>query len=469
MEEGSARWATDADLRHNGWFDTAGWPLGTIGGTRVYLPALTQRQHTFVLAPPGAGKSRGILVPALFSEGQQPPAARRSLIVLDPAAELYRLTAPTLARTHHILCWNPARPTLSNTLFDPLGYLPPPDVDGFVSACEQAAAIWWTALGGGVRGGDPFWDRMPSNALKAIIIARACLQPGLTMQDVMAYMMPLSGAELKRDLEDSSHLVARLRGAVMAEILKSDKMEASVFSDLRERVLILANTTVARVIGQPSIRAQDFMDRPTMLYLHIGAESKALRPLFSVVLSTLVNQLVGLSSGGRVLPRDVRVVIDELANIGRLYDLADSLATMRKYGIGFLMATQTRALLTNVYGPDMATGIIDTCGTLVALGGQAFEDGAWLSRNLGAREWVEERTTRRYGLGATKVPLLPTLEGKMSAASIFYPKVRSRTERERRHAPLIAPHQLRGLPHNLVVVPTRMPPVLCALELYTGG
>lgn len=385
MAGGGARWASLLELSGAGWLNGRGWPLGrrTFAGPRVYLPEKAQRENVLALAPPGSGKTRGILVPALLSETQQPPERRRSLIIVDPVGELHTLTGDALRQSHRVLVWNPGG--RSNCQFDPLAYLPPPTDADFVNACETAALIWLAATQPR-SSSDPYWDQQPANVLKAILMHEASEIPGLVLSELMDFLMQVSSAELQAALAQSGRTAVKYRAQVIADLLKNEKADSGVFGSLRERFMVLVNPTIEATMGRPSVSFQKLVAEPTALYVQIGTNAAHFHPLLSVFVSTAIAQLISMTGEGRALPREIRFIIDELGNLGRIHDLVGGLATLRKYGIGFLMATQTLARLTERYGPDGLNAILGCCGTVLALGGLYYDDAEWVSRQLGTYE-----------------------------------------------------------------------------------
>ncbi len=471
-----ARWATGGELRAGWWLDRAGWPLGRSSSGMVYMPSLMQEAGALVVAPPGAGKSRGVLVPALLSEALRTPQGRRSLIVLDPVGELYRLTARTLARTHRVVCWNPANPQVSTTYFDPLGYLGSPHDSQFESRCESAAACWYTAMGGDQGGrsrGESYWETQPIAALTGLIAARVAQTPGLTITGLAEYVLSLTAEALAGELATSAHGAARRRAAVLADLLKNERALSGVVGELRRRLLVAANPMVAETIGRPSIDVAALVERPTVVYLQVGTGDQTGRPLLSVALSTLLVQLMRLTEAGRPLARPVRIIIDELQNVGELYDLAAAINTLRKFEIGFLLATQTRAGVYAVYGESKGNTIIEACNTFLGLGGLAPDDAEWFSRQLGWRDWQEVTKERTWSLRTVGVPVpYADIESNrpVGMRGVPLPYLHPQTHRryERRHTPLMTADALRALDRGMVVVPTRLRPFLVKLALHQG-
>jgi len=450
QQQDSARWATSSELAAMGWLHPSGWPLGPVGGVGplAYLPPLVQRENVMALAPPGSGKTRGVLVPALLSEALQPPASRRSLVVVDPEGELYRLTGRQLARTHKIVVWNPAKPGMCNTAFDPLAYVPAWNRPGYVDGCEHAAMVWLSATGdaaegGGRRTADPYWEKMPANALKALFLAWG-IQP-LSITKAAQALGEKDTAGLLEDLSGSAIDAAKMRAQVVGDLLKNERAAGNVFSDLRERFMFLNNPTVAGTMRGQSVDFSAIVTRPTAIYVQVSTAALYLQPLLSVFVATAIGELLKLTSSGRPLTREVRFVIDELGNLGRIYDLAGALATLRKRGIGFLMATQTRSRLADRYGVQGAESLMGTCGTVLALGGLSFDDAVWVSKQLG------------------------TQVRKVFKTTVSMPSFGVSVNEQKDTAPLRTPDAIRAMQGGMVVLPTRLRPFETGLRVYTGN
>ncbi len=446
----TARWSTPGELAALRWFDPSGWPLGPLGGTgpMAYLPPLIQRENVMALAPPGAGKTRAVLVPALLSERLQPPADRRSLVIVDPEGELYKLTGRELSRTHKIVVWNPAKPQMCNAAFDPFAYIPAWNKPGYVGACEQAAMVWLAATtegaeGGTRRAGDPYWEKQPANVLKALLLAWG-IRP-LSATGAARELGDKSTKALLADITESGVDAARMRAKVVEDLMLNERAAGNVFSDLRERFMLLGNPTVAGTMQGKSVDFAAIVAQPTAVFVQVSTAALYLQPLLSVFIGTAVGELLKLTSSGRPLAREVRFIVDELGNLGRIYDLAGALATLRKNGIGFLMATQTRSRLADRYGLQGAESIMGTCGTVLALGGLSVDDATWVSRQLGTHVRTVYKTT------------------------VSMPSFGLHVDQQKDTAPLRTADAIRAMNRRMVVLPTRLRPFETGLRVYTGN
>ena len=98
---GSARWARPAELRPcRPRSDHADLLVGRVGSHLIAIPEERQYEHALLVAPNGAGKTSGLIIPNLLRE-----PGTRSLIVTDPKRELLRLTSPHLRQVYDDRVW----------------------------------------------------------------------------------------------------------------------------------------------------------------------------------------------------------------------------------------------------------------------------------------------------------------------------------------------------------------------------
>lgn len=97
--------------------------------------------------------------------------------------------------------------------------------------------------------------------------------------------------------------------------------------------------------------------------------------------------------GGK-LPRHVRFILDEVANIGKIPILIRALAVVRSRNISISMFLQSKAQLAAVYGEKQTDIVFDNCSTLIYLGAQSDSTVEEMSKMLG-EETVWSRTFQR--------------------------------------------------------------------------
>ena len=97
---GSARWATEKEVRHAGLFGQAGLFLGGFAGSDLRHDG---PDHVMAFAPTRSGKGVGLVIPTLLSW-------TGSAVIHDIKGENWELTAGWRARFSHCLLFNPTDP-----------------------------------------------------------------------------------------------------------------------------------------------------------------------------------------------------------------------------------------------------------------------------------------------------------------------------------------------------------------------
>ena len=91
----------------------------------------------------------------------------------------------------------------------------------------------------------------------------------------------------------------------------------------------------------------------------------------------------------------VRFLIDECANIGKIPNLSEKLATCRKYRLSVVPIFQNYSQIIKVYGKEDANAIIGNCDTTLFLGGADPETLKIITGHMG-KETIKTMTTN-YG------------------------------------------------------------------------
>src|SRR5207248_514670 len=144
----------------------------------------------------------------------------------------------------------------------------------------------------------------------------------------------------------------------MRSVGLNDRMAGSIYSDIQHRFEVL-DTPNIRAAMQPghTLNWEAFVREPRALYLAVPArDAKQLGALLSLFLCQAYRALTAIAARypDNTLPREVRVMIDELGTLPRIYKLETALATLRSYGVGHLLCVQSRSQLALTYGAKLA-------------------------------------------------------------------------------------------------------------------
>jgi len=374
---GSARWASDAEraaLRPRpGHADLV---VGRIGQRRIAIPERDQYEHLLLVAPTGAGKTSGVILPNLLTE-----PGTRSLVITDPKRELLRKSTQALRTRYgakNVWTLDFLDPTLSCG-YNPLAYVTD------AATADLFAQTWVRNTG---ESKDAFW----SNAARTLIGAAALhliateeiTPPLVALVDLLCGTPAESVSAALR--ESPVPEVRRLARGFLANMAKNERLLGSVFTELPPRFTCLNLPEVRAVTGTNEIAFAQLARQPIALYLALDPQySRTLAPLtacfFLHFFTTLTSIAKGVPSGA--LPVPVLAYLDEFGTVGHIPEFASRMATVRSAGIGCLLVVQDRAQLTKAYGAEDADTILSNATTKMCLGRVTHDDAEYFSKLAG--------------------------------------------------------------------------------------
>ncbi len=374
---GSARWADGRELAalrpRRGH---AGLVVGRVGRRFVAVPEREQYEHLLLVAPTGAGKTSGVILPNLLTE-----PGTRSLVITDPKRELLRKSTYALrARYGQENVWvlDFLDPALSRG-YNPLAYVTD------AATADLFAQTWVRNTG---ESKDAFW----SNAARTLIGAAALhlvateeiTPPLIALVDLLCS----NPAEVvSATLADSPvPEVRRLARGFLANMAKNERLLGSVFTELPPRFTCLNLPEVRAVTGTNEITFAQLAEEPTALYLALDPQySRTLAPLTACFFLHFFMTLTAIAKAtpSGTLPVPVLAYLDEFGTVGHIPEFAARMATVRAAGIGCLLVVQDLAQLTKAYGAEDADTILSNATTKLCLGRVTHDDAEYFSKLAG--------------------------------------------------------------------------------------
>ena len=342
--------------------------------------------HTLVIAPPGTGKSVGLM--GVLVSWQQ------TAIVVDVKGELRAATGRW--RHLHVGRVYTLTPEGGGARFDPIAALLRLDPDA-----AEAVAHFLTF--------EPddhpkfFAAQAKPALLAAIRSARLATAPVLTHLDALLSLGNKGFVEALRaqgDAEIDAHLTQFL-GMPPAEFPETSYADTrgpvfSIWQTLLERLGPLRRPAVLAMMSGGDFMVEDLL-KPCTLYLawpeaDLDADAKPL----ALILHSLITCLCHLADrrGGR-LPSPVLLALDEAPRYV-VPALPKYLATMQGRGISALMYAQSSTQFAQNYGTKNAHTLQSTATVKVYLQPQ-LEDAERIVKQLGTVTLAGERKSRRRG------------------------------------------------------------------------
>ncbi len=307
-------------------------PLGfsdKVSGTAAEGEAfwLEGEGHLITIAPTGAGKGRGALIPNLLSyEG---PA-----IVIDPKGEAYEVTARRRREMgQEVRIIDPFRIVSETTdSLNPLDAFDIPGVDSSSLSMEMAKL-----LSGGATGlKEPFWDIHGHSLLAGVISAVASVFPGdrhfAKVRSILKSGDPVYNMAVMLDTVGSK--LSRFANEEIAGFLGiEDRCRSGILATAMSYCSIIGSDAAQRTICESTIDINAVIrGDPMTIYLVVPpSKLKSHGSLFRLWTSCLMTAVMSRNSA---LPKyRTLFAIDECAQLGDFAMLSQVYTLARAYGV----------------------------------------------------------------------------------------------------------------------------------------
>ena len=459
---GSARWATEPEIRTMGYFEGKGVYVG--GWLKKYtglalLPRMFQSkpdevqrylrhngpEHIMVFAPTRSGKGVGLILPTLLAwEG--------SSIVLDIKGENWALTAGwRKSQGQMVLRFDPSDPSGASAAFNPLEELrldtlmAIPDVQNMaamlVDPNGKGLEDHWSKAAFAMLGGAILHCCIMirhSQKRTATLYDLSCMlaDESRTIKQLFEEMIATPHADLLKEMfphgEGAAEAHTFIASSAREMSNKAENEASGVVSTALTNLALYRDPVVALNTASCDFRIHDLMnhEKPVNLYLVISpADIDRMRPLLRLMVDMIVRRICakmqfadGSSKAG--YKHRLLLLLDEFTSLGKLPIMEKALAYIAGYGGKVYIIVQDITQLNAVYGKDNA--LMANCHVRIAYAPNTIETAKTLSDMTGKTTVVEE-----------KVSLSGSRSGHMKNASV------NMTETAR---PLLTPDECMRLP-----------------------
>lgn len=173
--------------------------------------------------------------------------------------------------------------------------------------------------------------------------------------------------------------------------LYKSETRASVLGIAASRYSVFDHDQLRDMIRHDSMDIEKWNEEKTAVFIAIPETNKSFNFIANIFLATVMETLRAKSDRIR-LGREklapgkhllhVRFLIDEFANIGKIANFEEALATFRKREMSFMVILQSLAQLKKMYKNNWEE-IVDNCASLIYLGGDDPKTLEFLSKRLG--------------------------------------------------------------------------------------
>jgi type IV secretion system protein VirD4 len=382
---GSARWATEKEVRAAGLLGADGLLLGQLG--RAYVRH-EGPEHVLCFAPTRSGKGVGLVVPTLLTWAG-------SVIVHDIKGENHGLTAGWRARFSRIVLFDPTNP--KSDAYNPL--LEVRRGPNEVRDVQNVADILVDPEGALEKRNH--WEKTSHALLVGAILHVLYAEADKTLAGVASFLSdPKHPIETTlRAMLTTPHLGEAGPHPVIAsaarELLnKSENERSGVLSTAMSFLGLYRDPVVAQVTRRCDWRIRDLVDgaMPVTLYLVVPpSDISRTKPLVRLILNQVGRRLTEELEDKRKRHK-LLLLLDEFPALGRLDFFESALAFMAGYGIRSFLIAQSLNQIEKAYGPNNA--ILDNCHVRVSFAANDERTAKRVSDALGTA--TEIRDAKNY-------------------------------------------------------------------------
>jgi type IV secretion system protein VirD4 len=370
---GSARWATDRELRRGGLLEPRGVVLCQTQraryasttdpkGTRWTMKRSGRLirhdgpEHVFVFAPTRSGKGIGIVIPTLLTWS-------RSVLIYDIKKELWAATAGWRRRFSH--CWR-FEPTAEDSIrFNPLSEIRRGLSE--VRDAQNVADILVDPQGTSER--RDHWQQTAHTLLVGAILHVLYAERDKSLAGVAAFLANPAATQAMvlhrmlgtRHTGAGPHPVVAQTAREMMN--KSENELSGVFSTAMTCLALYADPVIARNTSRSDFRIADLMnlESPVSLYLVVPpSDIDRTRPLVRLMLNQIGRRLTErMEFQGTAYRHRLLMLLDEFPSLGRLAFFEGELPYLAGYGIKCFLIAQSLNQIEKAYGANNA--ILDNC------------------------------------------------------------------------------------------------------------
>lgn len=387
-EYGSAKWGSLKDLSPY----TAKQPDENIlfsERTKIALDKgrAKRNNNVFVVGGSGAGKSRFLVKPNLLQQ-------HASYVITDPKGEMLRDTGKMFEQAGYTIKVLDLYNMGQSFQYNPFAYIKDEEdilvlIDNLIHNTQAPDQ----------KSNDPFWEKSEKALLQSLIayihffVPEPELRNFSTVLRLLEYAQPNGKEETDLDLlmtdahaEDPNNFAYR-----QYQIFKqsADKTRQSILISTSVRLSPFNIQTVSKLTQYDDMAIDDLATEKTVVYILLSDTNQTYNFLVAMYLEQLFQRLYHISDFENGLTYPVRLMLDEFANIGRINDFEQRLATMRSRNISATIITQDLSQIEAKYKSSWKS-LIGNCDTFVYLGSNEKGTNEYVSKLLG-KETIDTR------------------------------------------------------------------------------
>jgi len=395
---GTSRFQTLWEIKKHYYKDSLGWFLGSNAANLKYHIGMPGAYHpikgnlnmqALVLGSPGSFKTTGFVIPNIFHipHMYRNLEEKGDLIITDPKSEIYCLTSKYLESCGYDVYVLDFINLKYGDSLNPINYLSSDKelmeiAEGYISSVADSTILSYSS--------DTFWEESEGQLLGALIGFVKETYPkreqtfGLVLKILTSENVRNSGKATKffKDYNIGGTALQLWNNFLLAE----DKVRANILIGLATKLKLFSIKGIKNITGSTTVDIKKIgakKDRPVALFILMPDKDRTFSPIINSMVTTILNQLYKTAyEYGNTLYSPTFLILEEMANIGRIPNIQVMLGTMRSRRIYPMLIWQSLPQMKNRY-KDCWEDILSMCDTHLYLGINDDFTAQYCSRFLG--------------------------------------------------------------------------------------
>ncbi len=400
---GSARFAKRAEIARAGLFGDEGLIIGGFldeGRNTVDLLRHPGGQSVLAFAPPGSGKTTGLVIPIMLTHTS-------NLVAFDTKGELWNLTSGYRSAELGQRCvkfspveedsdgWNALaeiRLGTSAEVADAMNIIKMMVRTVQTTANNHHWFVTAESLGVGLILHECYVAANEGRTASLIDVYNALAPSGMSLKDYMALVRNhehdingIYGWVDPDGVPTKTH--PEVRRNMILQMNRCDEEFESVVSSLVGAFQVYTDPRVARATSHSSFRMTDLLDgdNPISVYVVVPpSDRERLEPLVRLLFTQVIQRNTETLDHHRpaVRPKDrLLLMLDEAGSLGHMKILADALTFIRGYHIQVYLIFHSIGQIIEHYGPN--TALMGSTHVKIAFAPNTTDTAEWISTMTG--------------------------------------------------------------------------------------
>lgn len=389
-EYGSAKWGSLKDLKP--YVDKqADDNLLFSKNTKLALDKgrAKRNNNVFVVGGSGAGKSRFLVKPNLLQQ-------HSSYIITDPKGEMLRDTGNMFEDAGYKIKVFDLYNMSQSFKYNPFAYIKNDEdilvlIDNLIHNTQAPDQ----------KSNDPFWEKSEKALLQSLIAYIHYYVDEKEYRNVSTVLRLLEYAQSSDETQETdldllmneTHATDPNNFAYRQyQIFKqsADKTRQSILISTSVRLSPFNIQAVSDLTAYDDMAIDDLANEKTVIYILLSDTNQTYNFLVAMFLEQVFQRLYHIHDFEQGLRYPVRLMLDEFANIGRINQFEQRLATMRSRKLSATIITQDLSQIEAKYKTSWKS-LIGNCDTFVYLGSNEKGTNEYVSKLLG-KETIDTRS-----------------------------------------------------------------------------